>query len=117
VLPHQILENIESMLDYLYPHLKGQWVHDKIRPEEQFQNSNTHTDCGFHMLAFVEAALKDRQISIHHAEFDIFKERIELQLEAIQCEERQIQLAIRGQAGQSSTLLQTATAPELNLEK
>jgi hypothetical protein len=69
------------------------------------------------MLAFVEAALEDRQISIHHAEFNIFKERIEMQLEVMQYKDRQKQLAIETQASQSSTLLQTTTTPQLSLER
>ena len=77
------------MLDYLYPTHKGQWRHDVIRPEEKFQNENTHIDCGFHILNFAEAALEDRLITTQHADFNIFKQKIELQLDTIKKKERQ----------------------------
>ena len=87
-LPEELSQDIECMLDYLYPTYKGQWTHDVIRPEEQIQNGRTHIDCGFHILNFAEAALEDRLITIDHADFNIFKERIELQLDSIKEIER-----------------------------
>ena len=88
-LPEELSQDIECMLDYLYPTYKGQWTHDVIRPGEQLQNGGTHIDCGFHILNFAEAALEDRLITIDHADFNIFKERIELQLDSIKEIERQ----------------------------
>lgn len=88
-LPEELSQDIECMLDYLYPTYKGQWTHDVIRPVEQIQNGRTHIDCGFHMLNFAEAALEDRLITIDHADFNMFKERIELQLDSIKEIERQ----------------------------
>ena len=88
-LPEELLQDIECMLDYIYPTYKGQWVHDVIRPEEQIQNIRTHVDCGFHILNFAEAALEDRLITINHADFNMFKEKIELQLASIKERERQ----------------------------
>lgn len=88
-LPADLLQDIECMLDYIYPTYKGQWTHDVIRPEEQFQNGNTHIDCGFHILNFAEAALEDRLITTDHADFNMFKQKIELQLDSIKAKERQ----------------------------
>jgi Ulp1 family protease len=79
-LPVELLEDIESMLDHYYPLFKGQWKHDKIRNEEQFQDPHRNKDCGFHILNFAEAALKDTLITINHNAFNMFKERIEKEL-------------------------------------
>lgn len=88
-LPHEVLQDIECMLDYIYPTYKGEWTHDVIRPEEQIQNARTHIDCGFHILNFAEAALEDRLITTDHADFNKFKHKVELQLTSIKERYRQ----------------------------
>lgn len=60
-----------------------------IRPEEQFKNGNTYIDCGFHILNFAEAALENRLITTDRADFNMIKQKIELQLDSIKAEERQ----------------------------
>jgi Ulp1 protease family, C-terminal catalytic domain len=109
-LPDELLEDIECMLDYLYPSNKGQWTHDVIRPEEQIQNGTTHIDCGFHILNFAEAALEDRLIKTDHADFNMFKQKIELQLETIKNGERQKVLNNQNQTNARLGIINTNNA-------
>ena len=58
-LPLRCVEDTVSFLRYYYPEIpETDWRYDTLNAADRFQNAELKTDCGFHILNFMHAALK-----------------------------------------------------------
>ena len=57
-LPLRCVEDTISFLRYYYPEIpETDWRYDTSNAADKFQNSELNSDCGFHILNFMHAAL------------------------------------------------------------
>ena len=61
-----------------------QWRYDTLQKADSFQNVNLNKDCGFHILNFIHAALRNARIPQLHETFNKFKARTEKLLNELQ---------------------------------
>lgn len=75
-LPVRCVEDTVSFLRYYYPEIpESDWRYDTLNAADKFQNLELNTDCGFHILNFMHAALKNARIPLLHETFNEFKAR------------------------------------------
>ena len=85
LIPERCIEDTVSFLRYYYPEIQEtQWRYDTLQKADRFQNVNLNKDCGFHILNFIHAALKNARIPQLHETFNKFKARTEKLLEELQ---------------------------------
>ena len=85
LIPERCIEDTVSFLRYYYPEIQEtQWRYDTLQKADRFQNVNLNKDCGFHILNFIHAALKNARIPQLHETFNKFKARTEKQLNELQ---------------------------------
>lgn len=78
------MEDAVSFLVFYYPHILAQeWRYDILLPSERFQNINHNSDCGFHILNFMHAAVNDTRVPISPADFNEFKSRTDETLQSL----------------------------------
>ena len=71
------MDDIVSFLRFYYPHIEEEsWRYDSLNLSDRFQKSTLNLDCGFHILHFMHCALKNIRIPLSHAQFNLFKSRI-----------------------------------------
>ena len=75
-LPVRCVEDTDSFLRYYYPEIpESDWRYGTLNAADKFQNLELNTDCGFHILNFMHAALKKARIPLLHETFNEFKAR------------------------------------------
>ena len=75
-LPLRCVEDTISFLRYYYPEIPGtDWRYDTLNAADKFKNSELNIDCGFHILNFMHAALKNARIPLLHEIFNELKAR------------------------------------------
>ena len=85
IIPERCIEDTASFLRYYYPEIQEtQRRYDTLQTADSFQNENLNKDCGFHILNFIHAALKNARISQLHETFSKFKARTQKPLNELQ---------------------------------
>ena len=85
LIPERCIEDTVSFLRYYYAEIQEtQWRYDTLQKGDRFQNVNLNKDCGFHILNFIHAALKNARIPQLHETFNAFKARTEKLLKELQ---------------------------------
>ena len=75
-LPLRCVDDSVSFLRYYYPEIpETDWRYDTLNAADRFQNAELNTDCGFHIINFMHAALKNARIPLLHDTFNEFKAR------------------------------------------
>ena len=75
-LPLRYVEDTVSFLRYYYLQIpETDWRYDTLNAADKFQNSELNSDCGFHILNFMHAALKNARIPLLHETFNEFQAR------------------------------------------
>ena len=65
-LPLRCVEDTVSFLRYYYPEIpETDWRYDTLNAADRFQNAELNTDCSFHILNFMHAALKNARIPLY----------------------------------------------------
>lgn len=84
-IPERCIEDTVSFLRYYYPEIQEtSWRYDTLHNSDRFQNVNLNKDCGFHILNFIHAAIKNAIIPQLHNTFNAFKARTEKLLKELQ---------------------------------
>ena len=79
------MDDIVSFLRFYYPHIEEEsWRYDSLNLSDRFQESTLNLDCGFHIIHFIHCALKNIRIPLSHAQFNLFKSRINISLLILQ---------------------------------
>ena len=86
LIPERRIEDTVSFLRYYYPEIQEtQWRYDTLQKADRFQNVNLNKDCcGFHILNYIHAALKNARIPQLHKTFNKFKAHTEKLLNELQ---------------------------------
>ena len=85
LIPERCIEDTVSFLRYYYAEIQEtQWRYDTLQKGDRFQNVNLNKDCGFHILNFIHAAIKNARIPQLHETFNAFKARTEKLLKELQ---------------------------------
>ena len=85
LIPERCIEDTVSFLRYYYPEMQEtQWIYDTLHKADRFQNVHLNKDCGFHILNFIHAALKNARFPQLHETFNKFKARTEKLLGELQ---------------------------------
>ena len=85
LIPERCIEDTVSFLRYYYPEIQEtQWRYHTLQKADRFQNVNLNKDCGFHILNFIHAAIKNARIPQLHETFNKFKARTEKLLKELQ---------------------------------
>ena len=70
------MDDTVSFLRFYYPSIKAnEWRYDTLNMSDRFQVPSLNLDCGFHMLNFMHAAIKNTRVPISHKDFNAFKTR------------------------------------------
>ena len=85
IILERCIEDTVSFLRYYYPEIQeSQWRYDTLHEADRFQNVNLNKNCGFHILYFIHAALKNVRIPQLHETFNKFKARTDKLLNDLQ---------------------------------
>ena len=83
-MPKNCMEDTVSFLMFYYPHiLAEEWRYDVLIASDKFQNPSNNTDCGFHILNFMHAAVNDTRVPTSSAEFNKFKSTTDITLQSL----------------------------------
>ena len=75
-MPIRCIDDTVSFLLYYYPDIpREEWRYDNLNIADRFQEVHRNLDCGFHILNFLHAALKNARIPRLHDAFNAFKLR------------------------------------------